>query len=121
MDQQSFTARCRKVLNDAARPGGCFAATFGPTFLDQTDPRYEPTVYWRGATWPQLNYLIALAASRHGDVDLAHQIGTATKSAVSANGFAEFWDPRNASAGIGAAVPQTWSAIAVAMPGNPPD
>ncbi len=39
-----------------------FAAPFGPTGVHRGEPSFDPDGYWRGAAWPQLCYLLWVAA-----------------------------------------------------------
>jgi hypothetical protein len=96
-------------LSEPAR----FGAPFGPRFVLASDPAYNPSQYWRGPAWPQLNYLAAVAARRCGDGDLADALGQSTKRSCLRAGFAEYWNPESGR-GLGAR-PQTWAAVAAAM------
>ena len=106
------TARASTALHqltDAAR----FGARYGPRFVPATQPTYQPSQYWRGGTWPQLNYLAWLAATRCGETEVATTLAATTKASCLRAGFAEYWNPETGR-GLGAR-PQSWAAVAAAM------
>ncbi len=107
-DRRRATAALDQVL-DPAR----FAASCGPRYLPPDHPRYDPLSYWRGPAWPQLSYLVWLAARRWDRSDVADAVRAWTHRGAVASGFAEYWHP-DTGRGLGA-VPQTWATIAVAM------
>jgi hypothetical protein len=90
-----------------------FGAPYGLAYLPRGHPSYDPGEYWRGAAWPQLNYLLAVAARRWDDDDTYGRIREMTFGGVLASGFAEYWNPEDGS-GLGA-VPQGWAAVAAAL------
>ncbi|BBJ46411.1 hypothetical protein SSPO_091290 [Streptomyces antimycoticus] len=104
--------RALSALSQLRRPDR-FAAPFGPTNVARSHRSYDPGMYWRGAAWPQMNYLLGLALRRWGLRDEAQEIAEATVAAVRGNGWAEYWNPET-GAGLGAA-PQSWSALAACM------
>jgi hypothetical protein len=91
-----------------------FAAPYGPNGRAVEETGFEPDVYWRGPVWPQLSYLLYVAARRHGRIELAQRLARATTTAVLANNFAEYWNPFTGLAEA-ASAPHTWATIAVAM------
>ena len=99
----------RTRLADPSRSGG----VFGPAGVDRTEPVHDPDRYWRGPVWPQLGYLLAVAASRVGDDELARSIAAGTIAGVVRSGFSEFWHPDTGAAR--GATPQTWATIVVAL------
>ncbi|MGH8825381.1 MAG: MGH1-like glycoside hydrolase domain-containing protein [Jiangellaceae bacterium] len=102
-----------QILDPAA-----FATRFGPCGVHRAEPSFDPNGYWRGAAWPQLNYLLWVAARRQGRRELADGLATRTRAAAVGNGHAEYWNP-DTGAGLGAA-PQSWTTLWVVMgPGNP--
>lgn len=107
--------RARAVLRHPDR----FAARFGPRQVDRAHPGYRPHEYWRGATWPQLNYLLWVAARRRGDRDWAEELARATRDGARASGWAEYWHP-DTGQGLGAA-PQSWTGLAALMSEGTPD
>ena len=90
-----------------------FAAPYGSTFLRQTDPRFLPDVYWRGPAWPQLEYLLWLAALRWSRADIASFRAAAAMNGVLEAEFAEYWNPLTGQGHGGK--PQTWSAVMAAV------
>ena len=88
-----------------------FAAPYGPRGVDRREPVYEPDRYWRGPCWPQLGYLLWVAARRHGRVAETRALAEATRRGVVSSGLAEYW---NADTGAGrGAIPQSWAGVAL--------
>ena len=90
-----------------------FAAPFGPTNVARSDPSYDPRMYWRGAAWPHLNYLLWLALRRWQRFDKADALARRTRTAAVRSGWAEYWDPETGE-GLGA-IPQSWTGLVIAM------
>lgn len=90
-----------------------FASAYGPSNVARSHPSYDPTSYWRGPAWPPLNYLLWLALLRRGRRQEAEELTCRTLEAVTANGWAEYWNPETGQA-LGAA-PQSWSGLVLAM------
>ena len=105
-------AKAAAALRQLMDPGR-FGAPYGPRFVPSWNPAYNPVQYWRGPTWPQLNYLAAYSARQSGDDVLEAEIGGLTKRACLRARFAEYWNPETGR-GLGAH-PQTWAAVAAAM------
>ena len=110
------------VTNDAGRADRAlaqlelpdrFGAPFGPTNVARSDPAYDPRMYWRGAAWPHLNYLLWLALRRGRRIDEAAALAERTREAAVRSGWAEYWDPETGD-GLGA-IPQSWTGLALAM------
>ena len=96
-------------LEDPAK----FGADYGPRYVWRDHPTYDPDSYWRGPTWPQLNYLVWFAAHRQGRPTLAAAIANQTQLAVQTSDFSEFWHPESGKAR--GATPQTWATVVTAM------
>lgn len=90
-----------------------FGARFGPTNVARSDPAYDPGMYWRGAAWPHLNYLLWLALLRWERHDTAATLAHRTRETAVRSGWAEYWDPETGE-GLGA-IPQSWTGLALAM------
>jgi hypothetical protein len=90
-----------------------FAGPFGPRYVPPDHATYDPGSYWRGPAWPQMSYLVWLAARRWDRTDVADTVRTWTRRGVATSGFAEYWHPETGH-GLGA-IPQTWSTIVTAM------
>jgi hypothetical protein len=86
-------------------------APYGPTGVHRSEPTFEPSTYWRGPAWPQLTYLLWVAAHRRGRDDVAQRLGWALRAGAARSDFAEYWHP-DTGEGLGA-VPQSWTALAV--------
>jgi hypothetical protein len=70
-----------------------YGALFGPCGVHRDEAVFSPDTYWRGPTWPQLNYLCWLAARRADDVALTQQIAGQTIAGALRSGLAEYWNP----------------------------
>jgi hypothetical protein len=106
--RQAHAQRALHQLCDGER----FFAPYGPRFVPRDDPTYRADRYWRGAAWPQMSYLVWLAASRWGRVDCASGIAASATNGTVSSSFSEYWNPESGAAC--GATPQTWSAIAAA-------
>ena len=90
-----------------------FGAPCGPRGVHAGEPDYEPTRYWRGSAWPQLTYLLWVAATRGRERRVAGALVRSMVSGTVRSGFAEHWDPET-GAPLGA-VPQCWTALSCVM------
>jgi glycogen debranching enzyme len=63
------------------------------TSLPPADPRFDPTLYWRGPVWPILNWVLHRGLVRHGFDDLAEQLRTTVVALARDGGFWEHYDP----------------------------
>ena len=90
-----------------------YGAPCGPRGVHAAEPTYEPSTYWRGPAWPQLTYLLWLAATSSGSEVVGSALVTSMLAGAACSGFAEYWDA-DTGAPLGA-VPQTWSTLALAM------
>jgi len=72
-------------LDDPAMFGG----EHGIPSVSRSDPAYADNTYWRGRTWPPLNYLVWQALRRTGRFDRASQLARA-----SVDLFRGAWDTR---------------------------
>ena len=101
--------RIRMIILDPAR----FDSPHGPRQVDARREDYRSDGYWRGATWPQLNYLLWVAARRHGDVEWAARLAETTLAGAITSGWSEYWDAETGT-GHGAS-PQSWTGLAALM------
>lgn len=90
-----------------------FGAPFGPRGAHRDEPAYRPDRYWRGSAWPQLTYLLALAAERAGRQDIAAELARCLVRGAERSGVAEYWHPETGE-GYGAR-PQTWTTLALVL------
>lgn len=105
-------ARAVAALSQLDAPAR-FGARFGPTNVARSHPAYDPGSYWRGAAWPQLNYLFWLALRRWALEEQAQVLAGRTLEGARASGWAEYWNPETGE-GLGA-VPQSWTGLVLAM------
>lgn len=90
-----------------------FDAPFGTRQTAAWWDGYDPDAYWRGPVWPQLSYLLWVAAVRSGRTrEATHLADTTGRGAVRSN-LAEYWNPES-GAGRGA-IPQSWTGLAWLM------
>ena len=101
------------VVDDRA-----FGGSFGPAATHRLEPTFDPTAYWRGPAWPQLTYLLWVAATRQGASSVAATLSERLVAGARRSGFAEYWHP-DTGEGLGA-VPQTWAALAAVVVGQAP-
>ena len=83
---------------------------FGLCGVHRGEPVFDPAAYWRGPLWPQLAYLLTLAASRF-DALVAQRLQVATRRGAQCSGLAEYWHP-DSGQGLGA-IPQSWAGLAL--------
>jgi hypothetical protein len=100
----------RKEAFDDLLDPTAFGAEFGPCGAHRSEPSFDPDSYWRGPSWPQLTYLLALAGRRAGRDDVADSLMESLRRAALTSGFAEYWNPDTGAPG--GASPQSWTTLA---------
>jgi hypothetical protein len=105
--------RARLALATLIDPHLFGGTPFGPANVAREHPSYDPSGYWRGAAWPNMSYLLWLAARRWHRTEIAEQIARNTVAGAETSGWAEYWNPHTGE-GLGAA-PQSWTALAATM------
>lgn len=90
-----------------------YGTSFGPAGVHPAEPVFDPDAYWRGSTWPQINYLLWVAAAQRGNTAAAKAIAVRTVAAAIRSGLAEYWNPLTGE-GRGA-IPQSWTGVALLM------
>ena len=88
-------------------------APFGPTGVHRAEPTFAADTYWRGPAWPQLSYLLWVAARRARRDDVARPVAASLVAAAVHTGLAEYWNPDTAAPG--GAAPQSWTGLAVVV------
>jgi len=107
-DDVVVTRAFAEIDDDRAFGGRC-----GPAATHRQEPTFDPQAYWRGPAWPQLTYLLWVAATRRGLEPVASGLRGRLVAGALKSGFAEYWHP-DTGAGLGA-VPQSWSALAAVV------
>ena len=93
------------------------AVNYGIPSADPHHPSFDARRYWRGPSWPFLNALIAIGFREMGRHDLDNRLRRETAAAIAKNGFAEYFDPHDATACGGmdftwtAAIWLTWAGL----------
>lgn len=88
---------------------GEFAGRYGLRQVHPCEPSFDPLGYWRGASWPQLNYLFGVALDRTGHHEHASLLRSASSLGAARSCFSEYWDADSAVGG--GAGPQSWSGL----------
>jgi glycogen debranching enzyme len=105
---EALDAAFADLTDPAAFGGPC-----GPTGVHRSEPSFAARTYWRGPAWPQLTYLMWVAARRRGRSKEAEALGAMLVRGAVASGWAEYWDADDGT-GLGAA-PQSWAALAAVV------
>ncbi len=63
------------------------------TSLPPDDPRFEPTLYWRGPVWPIVNWVLYRGLARYGFAELAARVRSALLELSRGDGFWEHYSP----------------------------
>jgi len=90
-----------------------FGAPFGPCGVDQRENVFAADAYWRGAAWPQLTYLLFVAATRSEHLDIRDTLASNAIRAALRSNFSEYLNPIT-GVGHGASL-QSWACLPIAM------
>ncbi|MEX0768619.1 MAG: hypothetical protein WD029_09125 [Microthrixaceae bacterium] len=112
-DGGALTAQVASLVERELCDEHAFAGEFGERQVHREEPTYLPTTYWRGPSWPQLNYLLWVGLKRVGKFSAAAQIAQRSYRGAVQSGWAEYFDADTGSAC--GAVPQSWTTLAVCM------
>jgi hypothetical protein len=104
--------KARAALDQLGDPHR-FGAPFGPANVARSHPAYDPAMYWRGAAWPNVNYLLWLALRRWDRTEHAEGVARMTLAGARTSGWAEYWNPETGG-GLGAR-PQSWTGLVLPM------
>jgi len=110
-------SQCHAALDQLTDPAA-HAGAFGPTGVHRSEPSFDPSRYWRGPTWPQLGYLLWLAARRWDRSDVADALASSLAAGAQASGWSEYWHP-DTGAPQGAA-PQSWTGVVALLGAGDP-
>jgi hypothetical protein len=83
-----------------------------PPSTSPEDPRFKPRSYWRGPTWPVVNWLFWWSLLRLGEHERAEELRRTALNQLAVRGFGEYFDPFTGQL-LGSA-DQSWTA-AVAL------
>ncbi|WP_107846559.1 MGH1-like glycoside hydrolase domain-containing protein [Litoreibacter ponti] len=84
------------------------AAEYGLASYDPEAEGFESLRYWRGPTWPIMNYLVGSGLEEQGLDGPAARIRRDTARLMEAHGFAEYYDPHTSAPAGGGSF--TWTA-----------
>ncbi len=107
-DEEAVDSALATALDDHA-----FGGPFGPAVVHRDEPSFDPGAYWRGPAWPQLTYLLWVAARRRGRAVAADDLAARLVAGARRSGLAEYWNP-DTGEGLGA-IPQSWAALAAVV------
>lgn len=106
------------ALLEAVRDPERYGAEYPLPTVAMCEPSFEPGIcgtklVWRGPTWINTNWYIARGLRRHGELELADRLATASVDLVERSGFREYYDPHTGEGhgadGFG------WSALVLDM------
>ena len=112
-DPAAVDAAFAQIGADTAFGGG-----YGPAGVHRGEAVFDPQAYWRGPAWPQITYLLWVAARRQDRPDAAAWLASRLQDGARRSGLAEYWHP-DTGAGLGA-IPQSWAALAALVPDDAP-
>lgn len=78
-----------------------------------SEPKFNPTGYWRGPMWPNINWLLYRGLLRYGFKDVAAELLEKTIAAIKKSGFREYYNPLTGE-GLGAK-DFTWGTLILDM------
>jgi hypothetical protein len=108
----SNTARVERVLELTQRISD-YGAPYGPCGTNFFEPTFEPDGYWRGAAWPQLTYLLNVAATRSDSKAVSAALRRSAHDGAIRSDFSEYHNPFS---GVGrGARPHSWACLPIAM------
>ncbi len=64
-----------------------------PPSTSPEDPRFDPRSYWRGPTWPVVNWLLWRSLVRAGEKERAENLRRAALKQLFERGFGEYFEP----------------------------
>ncbi|HTO01892.1 MAG TPA: hypothetical protein VL068_14580 [Microthrixaceae bacterium] len=109
---ETDTSAIGEVVAELTDPAA-FGGEFGLRQVHPGESRFAAGSYWRGPTWPQLDYLLWIALKRAGNSEVASTVAERTGHGAERSGFAEYWD--SDSGEPGGAMPQSWAVLAICM------
>jgi glycogen debranching enzyme len=88
--------RVKRLLELINRPE-YFGAKWPLPSVPVSDPNFDPTKYWQGPTWVNINWMIIDGLRRYGYQKEALQLKKQTLDLVKKSGFYEYFNPKDGS------------------------
>jgi neutral trehalase len=85
--------RAERIVAAMASGGVELDGGWVATSLPPDDPRFDPTLYWRGPVWPIHNWLLYRGLARYGYAELAAKVRYAQVELSRQGGFWEHYSP----------------------------
>jgi hypothetical protein len=76
---------------------GAGGLRYGITSTALSEPEWQAKRYWRGPTWPILNWILAQGFRRYGYESVYQKLKATTLTLIENTGFYEYYDPRDGS------------------------
>jgi putative isomerase len=112
--------QAQRMVAETLENPAALGTRFPMPCVSRSDSRFDPTNYWRGPVWINLNYLTILALRQYGMHDSANVLKEKTLDLVSRNPVPrEYYNPLTGE-GLGALNYQWTGALFVVLASEPP-
>ena len=99
-----------KTMVDYLRNPDVFGTKWIIPTLAVNDPNFNPSSYWRGTVWININFFVAMGLAKYNQKSWVQKIGDNSINLIKEEGYREYFNPLNAK-GLGA-MEFGWSALA---------
>lgn len=113
--------RASRIVSEVMKMGVEMGEGLAVPSLSPDDPRFQPTLYWRGPIWPVINWLLWRGLLQYGYHDEAARVRTALLGLARQGGFFEHYDPTSAAGHGGEQFAWTAALILDLLYSNPDD